>query len=555
VGNNDFHMGGVFMRYPLKFLQRAGLVSMLLIVGVLVGLMAPPPSESSNPSITISVNAGTNGSTNNQTVNFDAVTGNAVINGVACTTTDINNGFNICYKIRTFEENGAVFGPAARQVKLMNAVGTDGVTQDARLLISDCSGSCQDGMRLTGLKIVPTVTTWDASKVIVKVTYHNKFDYAPNDTTLGTSSNSHRVQLSITGVFKDTAVPTTCTLAATLGCPVQDEMHMYGTGIFCTSTDTVNDCPAGSTGSKSLDVAGGGGNSANVDRTTCTVSDSPLCRMYFKVGNTATGDARLDRSQAGVDFPGFRCNNGLSSTPTYNPFTNTSGSVTGKKCVADVTHNVVFTVYGPDTINLDGSPRGIAGNCGTPKAPPCDCSGNQKGNNQCLDTIMESQTDQAVTAEKKVEVGIPDAIFCDPVTKCNGTINNRISVTPNTSTILSFPFNGIGPEVDDFTVSTATNIADPFKNVFTGPGGTDRTLAPDYQNPDWPVPQDKNTPFYAVDQINVTDAIGNVVGPPFVEILSCPNGNKGPVIIHDVEGTYNILYHIHTSQQPGALCQ
>ena len=561
----------------MKYLRHFGLASSLVIGGVLAGMMAPLPSEARTTLVTISVDAssvtasGWSGGSaiTTATIPFDYVTGSGIANGVTCPAGDATN-YNICYKITTFGEivgvaaaNNTLYGPTntdatkSRQFKIMNAVGTDLVTQDARLLIQDCNGGgCLEKMVLTGLKIVPSSTTWDASRVKVTITFQNTFDFLPNDTTDGTAASSYRFGLSIVGVFKDTAVPSTCTLQSTLGCPVNDEMHMYGTGLFCTATAGTSDCPTGTTGPKAIDSSappvGGGGNAANADRATCTTADVPLCRMYMKVANTATGDVRLDKAHAGFDFPGFRCNNGLSSTTTFNPFTNTSGSVSGKKCTADITETIVFTLYGPDTVNLDGSPRGIGGNCGTPHAPPCDCTGSQKGNKQCLDAIIAGYVDGAVAAEKKVQVNIPDAIFCDP-SICNGTINNTIDVTPNPSTTLSFPFTAIGPDVDQFSVPTSTNTTAPFINAFTGPGGTDRILAPDYLNL-WRT-SDQNQPYYAVDQIQVTRPDGGSVGPPFIEVLSCPNGDKGPLIIHDLEGTYNVRWHVHKSTQPGALCQ
>lgn len=533
-----------------------------LIVSVLLGgvFVAPLPSEASNPWITISVDAtaGGFGSTTDQTIPFDAVSGSSVANGVACASGDAAN-FNICYKIRTFGESGnnTVYGPPQRQFKILNAIGTDGLAQDARLLINDCDGSnCLEKMIPTGFQIVPTATTWNASLVKVTIKYHNKFDFKPNDPTLGTSTSSYRLPLSLTGVFKETAT-LLCNAAGTVGCPVNDEFHMWGRGIFCTASNTT-DCPSGSTGTKNMDSSspptGGGGNTANVDRTTCTVSDSPLCRMYFRVANSATADVRFDRAQQGVDYPGFRCNNGLATTPTFNPLTNTAGSVSGKKCTADVTGFVEFKLYGADTVNVDGSPRMIGGNCGTKQAPPCECSTTGKGK-QCLDAIIADFVDEEVDKEKRVQIGIPDAIFCDPETICNGTINNFINLTPYPSVLQSFPFTAIGPDVNNFVVTTASSTADPFTHAFTGAGGTDRTLAPDYNNPDWPIPFDAQQPFYEVDQIIVTRPDGSEVGPPFITVLSCSGGHKGPLIIHDLEGIYNVLWHIHKTNTQGVLCE
>lgn len=559
----------------MRNLRWTGFVFSLLIVGVLGGLLAPLPSEASGVSLKISVNGSPD-----ETINFDALSGNTVANGVACKTSNPNDSanYNICYKIKTWEEDGRIYGSATRKVKIENAIGTDGVVQDARLLINDCDGTgCLEKMVLTGLKIVPcasnvspqpvcsALTSWDASLVTVKLTYHNKMDFLPNLPTDGSSTNSYRFQLSIVGVFKETASGT-CTSAATLGCPVQDEMHMWGRGIFCTSSSTT-DCPSGSTGTKQMDSeafpVGGGGNAANKDRTTCTASDNPLCRMYLKAANAAAADVRFDKSQAGTNFPGFRCNNGLSPTPKFDPFTNTFPGTTasGKRCTADATVFIEFKLYGPDTVNMDGSPRVVGGNCGTPQAPPCDCTGKK----QCLDAIISDFVDDEVAEEKKVQFGIPDVIDCDKDTICKGIINIAISVTPEPATLLSFPFKWIGPDGNNVVVKTDTNTADPLINVFTGPGSTVRILAPDYDNPDWPIPPDSspnNPKFYSVDQAFVTNAIGISVPSPFVVVHSCPGGHKAPVEILEIPfprdtdpAIYNINFHIHKSTSPGILCE
>ncbi len=168
-----------------------------------------------------------------------------------------------------------------------------------------------------------------------------------------------------------------------------------------------------------------------------------------------------------------------------------------------------------------------------------------------MDEKIAEFVEDEVDKEKLVQVGIPDEIFCDPVTICNGTINNFLQLTP--FTLRTFPFTAIGPDVNDFSITSDPGVAPPFTNAFTGPGGTVRVLAPNYTNPGWPTPNDGG--FYVVDQIHVTDVNGNAVGLPAVQAFSCSGGNKGPVIIHDLRGTYNILFHIHKSPQPGVLCQ
>jgi hypothetical protein len=177
---------------------------------------------------------------------------------------------------------------------------------------------------------------------------------------------------------------------------------------------------------------------------------------------------------------------------------------------------------------------------------------------QCLDAIISGLVANEVAEEKKEQVGIPDAIFCDPDTICNGTINNAMNLTPLPSTLLSFPFTCIGPDCGPFVIKSDTLTADPFTHAFTGPGGTVRILAPDYNNPDWPVPPE-STPdkpvFYEVDQISVTRLDGTAVGEPFVTLHTCSGGYKGPAELWDLEGTYNFLWHLHKSRTAGILCE
>ena len=77
------------MSYPLKFLQRIGLVSMLLIVGVLVGLMAPLRSEAGSP-----------------TLRLDGATINVSTSPTSCT---IRSGYNRCHDL-TFTSPLTVVG-------------------------------------------------------------------------------------------------------------------------------------------------------------------------------------------------------------------------------------------------------------------------------------------------------------------------------------------------------------------------------------------------------------------------------------------------------------
>ena len=98
------------MRYPLKFLQRAGLVSTLLIGGVMGGLMVPLHSEASGISLTLSV---------------DGLPAVDILSSHTsnCTTgagSETAAGFTSCYSVRT---DGTTYTGTtnARQYKILNA--------------------------------------------------------------------------------------------------------------------------------------------------------------------------------------------------------------------------------------------------------------------------------------------------------------------------------------------------------------------------------------------------------------------------------------------------
>lgn len=494
----------------MRSLRGVGVLFSLLIVGVLGGLMAPLSSEADPPSLTIRVDSAsfTTGRTQynpatlpEQEIEFDALTGSAIVGGVACDSTDSTAGYTHCYKIKTYEENSRLYGPTNRRFKVMNAL-----NQTARVLIVDNNGL--EKFVLSGVQFVPYegdvasgawITGTDAQKaevVTMTITMNNLFNIVPNDVTDGTSS-FYRFGLSVAGVFKSS--PT----------PLNNTMQMSGKGKFDGAT--VRDIKYGVSPATNI----GGTSSANTGPGAGT-------RMFFKVVGPVVTDVRLNKEQASV-YPSFACNNGLASTPRRNPITNVTDTVSGAKCTADITLTLKFELYGGDIVVLDNSSRACGGNCGTPGAPACFPKGRKKG----LDALCEGYFAGELVKDNNL-APFPDAINCTPEV-CNGTIRNLIQVSPAPVSSTTFSFNGFGPDISDFGVPTDVNgngEADPpFINVVTGRGGSVRVISIGEFN------------GYFLKNVNCVSLNGTTIKA--VDFTEGDSGspNKGPLTIHAIGNT------------------
>ena len=517
----------------MRSLRWVGLVSGLLIVGVLGGLLAPLPSEADPPSLTITVASAsfTTGRTTygpatlpNQQIDFDALTGEAIAGGVACDSTDATAGYTHCYKIATYEENSRLYGPTGRRFKVMNAP-----NQTARVLITDNNGL--EKFVLSGVQFVPYegdvssgawTTAPTAEKVTMTITMNNLFNIFPNDLTNGTST-FYRFGLSVAGVFKSS--PT----------PLNNTMQMSGTGKFVGAT--VRNIQYGASPATNI----GGTNSANNGPGAGT-------RMYFKVVSPVVTDVRLNKEQA-TPYPSFACNNGTNPTTRRNPITNVTDTVSGEKCTPDITLTLTFELFGADIVVLDNSSRACGGNCGTPGAPACFPKGKKKG----LDALCAGFFAGELLKDNDA-APFPDAIDCTPEI-CNGTIRNLINVTPAPSIPSSFPFNGFGPDISDFDVPTDVNgngEAPSFINVVTGRGGSDRIIDFDQVNAPF---KDSNS-HWAIDNVICVSLNGTTIEG--VDFTTGSGSDKGPLIMHAIgntdpptlEGgdTLTCTWHVHNEQ-------
>lgn len=141
----------------MKYLRWVGLLSSLLIVGVLGGLLAPLPSEAV-PTLTLQVDSGT-------PVNILGA-------ATACSTTS----YNQCYAINTITQAVGAGKPANRNYKASAAPGG----LQPRLNVGDFSA--QDVFKLTGVLFGPTSTTWATNEVhVLRIVMTNTFNAAPNN--------------------------------------------------------------------------------------------------------------------------------------------------------------------------------------------------------------------------------------------------------------------------------------------------------------------------------------------------------------------------------------
>ena len=185
------------MRYLRKFVRRVGLVSTLLIGGVLGGLMAPPPSEA----MTISIDG------------KDLPV--STLFPYTCET-----GYSSCWYII-----GSATSPSTNTRQITGPTGTWTVaniagTNRARVRINDVGGTPAtnvDKMNLTGIKLTPPAnTTGKTTKIIIKHTYIN-----------GQGSGNYQWGMGATGHF--TPSPATADV-------LQNKFILTGRGKFKTPT-------------------------------------------------------------------------------------------------------------------------------------------------------------------------------------------------------------------------------------------------------------------------------------------------------------------------------
>lgn len=295
------------MGYLRKYLQQVGLVSTLLIGGVLGGLLAPPPSEALPPNVTLKVDNGTPVSI-------------VITSSSTCTTTERNLGYTHCYAIKTTAVVTGAGAPINRSYRVLNAPGAT-----ARLRVGDNVG--QDKFSLIGVQFVPSVTNWGSPTAnkneqhVLTITKSNQFN-APNNVA---NSGNYVYTIRAGGEFRagpsQTTAPTACQGQTTTGrCDtVGDSVTYPGKGTFSPTLQNVNILrPAGSAN--------------NTQALSLTVGGPTAPIVSFDgLTNTTLG-------QVNPTYPSFLCDN--------------NGATAGGACTSTITETMTVTLKGPDSFVL-----------------------------------------------------------------------------------------------------------------------------------------------------------------------------------------------------------
>lgn len=304
------------MRYPWRFVQRIGLMSSLLFVGVLGGLMTPLPSEAV-PTVTLKVDSGTASSI-------------LITTSSTCTSAEVTLGYTACYAINTnLTVNGAgAAGGVQRSYNVRNAPGAT-----ARLRVGDKLG--QDKFSLIGVQFIPAVANWGSLAAnanethVLTLTMSNPFNSAANVNNKGT----YVYALRAGGEFR--AGPTTagaCAGFTTTGVcnTTQNSVTFPGIGTF--SPTLVSRNILSPTGANSQPL-----------RFTVAGPTAPIV-SFNGLTNTTLG-------QVNPTYPTFICD------------ANGGTQVTGDKCTPSITQTMTVTLKGPDSFVLVNGGDAFGANC------------------------------------------------------------------------------------------------------------------------------------------------------------------------------------------------
>ncbi|TKB79446.1 MAG: hypothetical protein E8D42_08635 [Nitrospira sp.] len=206
---------------------------------------------------------------------------------------------------------------------------------------------------------------------------------------------------------------------------------------------------------------------------------------------------------------------------------------------------------------------------GGPPLPSCECTATTNPNKPSVCNAIKALHEKA-KSDEDIEnniSGAQPAIECDDVI-CSGILNLNIDVTNSPPVGTVFPFIVQGAGGGEFTVTVAANgtgiLNPPLDHLITGHGGAEGgpaplAILPDYDNPAWPRP-DANS-YYEVDQFQVASLNGSTILATDTQIISCPGGHKGPVLINAIgrsssgQGdTVTVGIHIHKAQSPPSVC-
>ena len=304
------------MEYLRKYLPQAGLVSTLLIVGILGGLMAPLPSEAA-PTVTIKVDSGT-------ATSILTATG----------TCPVETGYTACYTINTTLNVTGAGAAVNRTYQVRNAPAAT-----ARLRVADLAG--QDKLSLVGVQFVPapltgqTVANWNTATNTtantsethtLTITISNAFDSPTANTT---NAGNYAWAIRAGGEFR--AGPTAAGACGGAACnTIGDSVTFPGTGTF--STALVN-----------KPILSPAGSPANTSPLSFAVAGPTNPIVSFNGLSNAT------LGQVNPTYPTFVCDD--------------NGSTAGGACKPSITEVMTVTLKGPDSFVLVNGGDGFGASC------------------------------------------------------------------------------------------------------------------------------------------------------------------------------------------------
>lgn len=510
----------------MKYLRHIGLVSSLVIGGVLGGLMAPPPSDAGTPTVTLQIDNGT-------------------IANIPLSNCTVPSGYTACFALQT----GGTFsgtGPAGvtRSFTIKNYLGAL-----PRLLVTDSNGSGLDNLTFTTVEFAPAGTppvTWGSVAAntgcptctpptygevhVLKVVITHKFDRpgGENPRTVGTTGR-YQFALRTSGMFKGNLSGASGSL---------DFVKFEGTGQFGSTSATtplLNPFPSGAPAC----------NTANSQPSPLDVNYCPLRRTIASTtaptSSFSTNPALEQVNLTGNPYPSYFCDNGNADST--------------KACTPTITLKLTATLNGPDSWIFASSSEGSGGSCnltspdpggGPSSNPALPCHSNGKKNlNNLMATYFDNQESADVAAysgegAESTQACVGDACGCRDPDVCKGTIVTVARVTPATAAVFPFIATGEGTTNFNITTNTSGQGSFTFSDLLTFAGGPWIIAAgafPPVGNGVWETDQ-----IACVSQLN-TDT--NTVTT--FTIGSGTNGEKGPVIVNQLGAgdTLTCSWHIH----------
>lgn len=307
------------MGHLRRYLQRVGLISTMLIGGVLGGLMAPLSSEALPPTVTLKVDNGT-------PVSILSTTNTSS----TCTATEVTLGYTHCYAINTALTVVGV-PPQGTTLPVRSYIVRNAPGATARLRVGDNAGS--DKFSLIGVIFVPAESTWGSTTANTSETHvltlgmSNTFDSATNVNNKGT----YVWALRAGGEFRAGPAGTGAAACGAVACnTIGNSVTFPGIGTFSTTLTNRNILsPSGSNSQPlSFTVAG---------PTTPIVSFNGLT-------NTSLG-------QVNPTYPTFICD--------QNGGTLDNSDV----CKPSITQTMTVTLKGPDSFVLVNGDDSYGANC------------------------------------------------------------------------------------------------------------------------------------------------------------------------------------------------